>query len=152
MRSRGDDELRHVGRGGSLNSNDVLADREQVIDVTGGCLCEDYWNCRAVLIRGAHLRICWRQLHVDVVSVSGRALVVVVTVGVALVNVQHGRLGIETEERRTEGKCHQPHRHRFYMKARGVLVAHKRQAYCSLISNWFESSCQRSSNERTLWL
>lgn len=30
--------------------------------------------------------------------------------------------------------------------------AYKRQAYCSLISSWFESSRQRSTIDRMLWL
>ena len=33
-----------------------------------------------------------------------------------------------------------------------IRSPYMRKAYCSLTSNWFESSCQRSSNERTLWL
>jgi hypothetical protein len=35
---------------------------------------------------------------VDLVSVSGGAVVMVVAVGVALVHVQHRRLGIEAEQ------------------------------------------------------
>ena len=27
-----------------------------------------------------------------------------------------------------------------------------RHVYCSLISSWFDSSCHRSSSDRTLWL
>ena len=102
MRSRGNDELRNVGRGGSLNSDDVLAHCEQIVDVRSGRLGEEYRNCRTVFIRFAHSRIKRSQLYVDLVSVSGRAVVVVVAVGVALVDVEHRGFGIHPEERQAK--------------------------------------------------
>ena len=102
MRSRGDDELRYVRGGWNFNTDEVLADREQVIDLRSGRFPENDRYCRTVFVGGLDLRIGGRQLHVDLVSVSGGAAVIVVVVGVALVNVQHRRLGIEAEERQAK--------------------------------------------------
>lgn len=98
MGSRRDDELRYVGPGWSLNTDDVLANRKQAMDVTSGRFPEDDWNCRAIFVGGLDLRVDWRQLDVDLVSVSRGALVMVVAVGIALVDVQHRRLGVEAEK------------------------------------------------------
>ena len=98
MGSRRDDEVRYVGRGWNLNTDDVLAQREQVIDVRSGRFPEDDRNCRTVFVGRLDLRIDGRQLHVDLVSVSRGAVVMVVAVGVALVDVQHCRLGVEADE------------------------------------------------------
>ena len=50
MGSRRDDELRYVGRGWNLNIDDVLANREQVIDVRSGRFPEDDRNCGTVIV------------------------------------------------------------------------------------------------------
>ena len=43
------------------------------------------------------------------VSVSSRAVVMVAAVGVALVDMQHGRLGIEAEQRQVKDDRDRPH-------------------------------------------
>ena len=109
MGSRRNDELRYVGGGWNLNTDDILANREQVIDVRSGRFPEDDRNCRTVFVGRLDLRIDGRQLHVDLVSVSGGAVVMVVAVGVALVNVQHCRLGVEAEECQAKEDRDRPH-------------------------------------------
>ena len=110
MGSRRDDELRDVRRGWNLNTDDVLANREQVIDLRSGRFPEDDRNCRTVFVGGLDLRMDGRQLHVDLVSVSrGAVVVMVVAVGVALVDMQHRRLGIETDEGEAHDDRDRPH-------------------------------------------
>ena len=98
MGSRRDHELRYVGGGWSLNINDVLTDREQVVDLRSGGFAEEDRNCRTVFVGGLDLRIDGRQFYADLVGVRCRAVVMVISVGVALVDVQHCRFGIEAEE------------------------------------------------------
>ena len=98
MGSRGDDESRYVGRGWNLNTDDVLANREQVIEVRSGRFPKDHRNRRTVFVGASDLTIDGRQLHVDLVSVCRGALMMVVAVGIALVDVQHCRLGVEAEK------------------------------------------------------
>ena len=109
MGSRRDDELRYVGRGCNLNTDDVLANREQVIDVRGSCFREDDRNCRTVVVGGLDPSIDGRPLNVDLVSVSSGAVVMVVAVAVALVDVQHSRLSIEAEESQAKEDRDRPH-------------------------------------------
>lgn len=110
MGSRCDNELRYVGRGWNLNTDDVLANREQVIALRSGCFPEGDRNCRAVFVGCRHLGIDGRQLPVDLVSVSGGAAMMVVAVGLALVDVQHCRLGIEADESQAKDDRDRPHR------------------------------------------
>ena len=110
MRARGDDELRYVGRGGPLSADGILADREQVINLRSGRVPEDDGNCRTVVVGGLDVRTDGRQFNVDVVRVSGGATVMVVAIGVALVDVQHGGLGVEAEESQAKEDRDRPHR------------------------------------------
>ena len=98
MRSRCDDEQWYVERGRSLDTNDVFAHREQVIDVRSGGLGENDRDCRTVVVRSTHIRFEGRQLHVNLMRVCSRAVIMVIAVGIALVYVQQGRFGIEAEE------------------------------------------------------
>jgi len=92
------DELQYVGRGRSLQTDDVRANREQVIDGSSGGLCEQHRNCRTLVVGSFHFRIGGRQLHMNLVRVnSGTVMMVVVAVGVALVDMQECRLGVEAE-------------------------------------------------------
>ena len=109
MSSRCNDELRHVRRGRSFNSDDVLANREQVVDVKGGRLREGYRNRRTVFIRSAHYRTEGSQLHVDLVRVSCGAVMIVIAVDIACVHVHHCRFGIEAEERQAKEDRDRPH-------------------------------------------
>ena len=109
MGSSCDDELQYVGRGRSLKTDDVQARREQVIDGSSSGLCENHRNCRTVVVRGVHRSIDGRQLHMNLVNVSSRAVVMVVAVGVALVDVQYRCFGIEAEESCTQEERDRPH-------------------------------------------
>ena len=56
------------------------------------------------------------------------------------------------ERRASAAEGRQQRSHSAYSIIIGAKNVYKRQAYCSFTSSWFESSCQRSSSERTLWL
>lgn len=98
-----------MGRGRSLNADDVLTNREQAKNVRSGRLREDDWNCRTVVVWGSYLEIDRRQRHVDLVSVSGGTVMMVVAAGVAVVDVQQSRLGIEVEESQAQNDRDRPH-------------------------------------------
>jgi len=77
--------------------------------VRSGGLPEDDWNRRTVIVCGLNLSVDRRQLHTDLVSVSSRAVMMVVAIGVSLVDMQHRCFGIEAEESCTEEEGDRPH-------------------------------------------
>lgn len=77
--------------------------------MSGGRLRENYRNGRTVRVRRAHLGVGVRQLDVSLMSVSGRAFVMVVSVAAIPVDVQHCRFGIEAEERQAKQERDRPH-------------------------------------------
>ena len=52
----------------------------------------------------------------DLVRVNGWALVMVVAIAVAPVDVQHCRLGVEAEESQAKHDCDEPHLGQVYLK------------------------------------
>ena len=101
--------MRDVGRGRSLETYDVQAYREQVKDVSSSGLREDYRDCRTVVVRRAYLSVDGRQPYVNLMKMRSGAVMMVIAVGLALVHVQHGRLGVEAEESQAEEDRDRPH-------------------------------------------
>ena len=75
-----------------------------------GRLPEDDWDRRSVIVRGFDRRINRRQIYVDLVDVSGRAVVMVVAISGASVDVHHCGFGVEAEEGQTKKDRDRPHR------------------------------------------
>jgi hypothetical protein len=113
VRSRSHHELRYMRRDSSVNGNDRPRDAEQVKDVSSNRAREDDGNHRTVFIRGAHLRTDRRQLDLKVVRMSSWAVMMVVSVRVAVMDVQHGGLSIEAEESHAQQDRDRSHPNQF---------------------------------------
>ncbi len=87
-----------------------------------GGLREDHPDSRTIVVRGVQLGIRRRQLEPDLVSVRGSATMMVVAVGIAAVDVQQCRFGIETEERYAQNDGDRPHLEQVYLKTRGRSI------------------------------
>ena len=82
-----------------------------------GGLPQDDRNRRTAIVGGFHLGIAGRRIHMNLVNVSRRPVVMMVAIGVARVDVEQRRLGIEPEEGQTKKDCDRPHSGQVYLNS-----------------------------------